>query len=237
MLLCCGLVVSCTFLFGPNSLAVLMHAIGIYVQTSVGRVANLQRTYIMCSCLIIPLLLVNWSEHAAKTNAFQFMMKPLSTAAVPLAELAVLLSVVGVLLGLLVMAQVGDRLEEFSSFDNMAEYVSVQTFVGVHHIFCTFHWLGWLCLMTSVCGDKLHKRMFVTQSSKLPSADGTCRLLEGSGFILLWCFRGLDAGICTSDLDTVWGALLVLLCDLDFCGRHADSELCHPQPQTHCSST
>jgi hypothetical protein len=100
----------------------------------------------MCSCLIIPLLLVNWSEHAAKTNAFQFMMKPLSTAAVPLAELAFLLSIVGVLLGLLAMVQVGDRLEEFSSIGNMVQYVSVQTFVGAHHISATI--IGWSCFVS-----------------------------------------------------------------------------------------
>ena len=104
------------------------------VQTyrSVGLVATMQRAYIVCSCIIIPLLLTNWSAHAARTHAFEFMMRPLSKAAVPLAELAFLLGVVGVLLGLLTMVQVGDRLEEWSSFGNMAEYVAVQTFVGAH---------------------------------------------------------------------------------------------------------
>ena len=118
------------------------------MQSAVNRVAAAQFWYIAMQVVIVPMMLVNWALHASRIRAFEFMMQPLAIALVPLAELALILSTVGILLGMAVHVIVGPRVELWSDLGFMAERVSEHVFVGALRLQMA-QW--WHHCVTNVC--------------------------------------------------------------------------------------
>jgi hypothetical protein len=77
-------------------------------------------------------VLLNWVLYASRTTAFATIMRPLALAAVPLAELAVILAVAAALLGCGVHVLVGERLALWSRLSSTAARMGEPVFIGVH---------------------------------------------------------------------------------------------------------
>jgi hypothetical protein len=102
------------------------------VQDAINAVARSQRQYIRYQVVIVPLVLLNWVLHAARTKAFAFMMRPLALAAVPLAELGLVLALVATPLGVGIHLLVGDRVAVWSGPGSTAARMGENVFVGGH---------------------------------------------------------------------------------------------------------
>jgi hypothetical protein len=93
-------------------------------------VAAGQEGYINLQACIIPLLLLNWGLFSHQTPAFQFLTKPLALLALPLAELAIVIMTVGLLLGMAIHVLLGERVEHWSSLASMAQRIVEHVLVG-----------------------------------------------------------------------------------------------------------
>jgi hypothetical protein len=93
-------------------------------------VAAGQDGYIILQACIVPLLLLNWGLFSHQALAFQFLTKPLALLAIPLAELAIVLMTVGLLLGMAIHVLLGERVEHWSSLASMAQRIVEHVLVG-----------------------------------------------------------------------------------------------------------
>jgi hypothetical protein len=107
-----------------------MRVTNALVQAVVKAVAAGQDRYISLQAYIVPLLLLIWGLFSHQALSFQFLTKPLTLLTLPLAELAIVLSVVGLLLGTAIHVLLGERVEHWSSLTNMVQHMTEHVLVG-----------------------------------------------------------------------------------------------------------
>ena len=101
------------------------------MQASVQAVSAAQESYLQLQVAIVPLLLINWMAHANRSLPFRSIMMPLVLLAVPLLELAAIISSVALLLGFCFTLLIGERVERWSSITNAMQRMYEHVLVGV----------------------------------------------------------------------------------------------------------